>query len=174
MLRAFRDRVLLQTEAGSRLVAFYYRHGPTWAMAAGRDPELGGYARSGLDVAVAVLEGIDLGDPCVRAGLDAVVIVTDAILLGPHGEGASAPAVQELTFLNWADYMDPAVLEEFHERTGIRVKEVYFDTDETRDQMLLATEGRGYDLAIVNGGSLRLLAKRGWLEPVSEADLTSL
>jgi spermidine/putrescine transport system substrate-binding protein len=83
-------------------------------------------------------------------------------------------AAVELTFLNWADYMDPGILEEFRQRTGITVKEIYFDADSTRDRMLLETEGRGYDLAIVNGSSIRILAKRGWLEPIVEDEMPNI
>lgn len=81
---------------------------------------------------------------------------------------------KELAFLNWADYMDPEILEEFRQRTGITVKQTYFDSDSARDELLLETEGKGFDLAIVDGASVRLLAKRGWLEPVSEADMPNL
>lgn len=35
---------------------------------------------------------------------------------------AQAMEAKELVFLNWQDYMDPEILEEFEERTGIAVK----------------------------------------------------
>jgi len=80
----------------------------------------------------------------------------------------------ELTFLNWANYMDPEILAEFKQRTGITVKQSYFDSDSARDELLLETEGKGYDLVIVDGSSLRVLAKRGWLEPIKEAEIPNL
>ncbi|MGB5450697.1 MAG: spermidine/putrescine ABC transporter substrate-binding protein [Sedimenticolaceae bacterium] len=90
------------------------------------------------------------------------------------GLPAHAADSTELSFLNWADYMDPEILEEFKQRTGIRVKQTYFDSDSARDELLLETEGKGFDLVIVNGGSIRVLAKRGWLEPVNETDIPNL
>ena len=80
----------------------------------------------------------------------------------------------ELVFLNWADYMDPEILEEFRQRTGITVKQTYFDADSARDELLLETDGKGFDLVIVNGSSLRILAKRGWLEPLDDTDIPNL
>ena len=80
----------------------------------------------------------------------------------------------ELLFLNWADYMDPEILEEFKQRTGITVKQIYFDSDGSRDELLLETEGKGFDLALVNGASIRILAGRGWLASISETDIPNL
>ncbi len=80
----------------------------------------------------------------------------------------------ELMFLNWAEYMDPELLVEFRQRTGITVKQTYFDADSSRDELLLESEGKGYDLAIVDGSSLRVLAKRGWLEPINSAEIPNL
>ncbi|MGC3873912.1 polyamine ABC transporter substrate-binding protein [Halomonas sp. GXIMD04776] len=86
----------------------------------------------------------------------------------------SQVAATELTFLNWQDYMDPKILVEFEERTGIKVAQRYFDSDTARDELLLETEGKGFDVALINGASIRILAKRGWLEPISETDIPNL
>ncbi|WP_417518888.1 polyamine ABC transporter substrate-binding protein [Marinobacter sp.] len=80
----------------------------------------------------------------------------------------------ELVFLNWSDYMDPEILEEFRQRTGIAVKQTYFETDAARDELLVETGGRGFDVAVIDGTSIRILAKRGWLEPVDETDIPNL
>ena len=48
-LRRFRDRVLLRTEAGQRLVAHYYRHGPSWAAWVKDKPWVASLIRAGLD-----------------------------------------------------------------------------------------------------------------------------
>ena len=87
---------------------------------------------------------------------------------------AAQAETRELAFLNWADYMDPGILEEFRQRTGITVRQTYFDSDSARDELLLETGGKGFDLAVVNGGSLRILTKRGWLEPITKADIPNL
>ena len=85
---------------------------------------------------------------------------------------ASEPT--ELVFLNWSEYMDPQILEEFEQRTGVVVTQTYFESDAARDELLLETGGRGFDLALLNGISIRVLAKRGWLEPIDETDIPNL
>lgn len=85
-----------------------------------------------------------------------------------------AAAFTEISLLNWADYMDPEILQAFKQKTGITVKETYFDSDAGRDALLLETDGRGFDLAIINGAGLRVLARRGWLEPVVDAEIPNL
>ena len=97
-----------------------------------------------------------------------VVLAMFTVALSAQANG------RELTFLNWSDYMDPEILEEFRQRTGITVKQSYFDSDSARDELLLETDGKGYDLVVVNGGSLRILAKRGWLEPIVDAEIPNL
>jgi len=80
----------------------------------------------------------------------------------------------ELIFLNWGDYMDPEVLQEFKKRTGITVKETYFESDTERNDILVEADGRGYDLTIVDGVTLQVLANRGWLEPVLDETMPNL
>ena len=87
---------------------------------------------------------------------------------------AQAAESKELVFLNWPNYMDPDILVEFEQRTGITVKQSYFDSDTARDELLLDTEGKGFDIALINDASVRILAKRGWLEPLEEASIPNL
>lgn len=96
------------------------------------------------------------------------------LLLFVFGMQVQAAAPVELNFLNWSDYMDPEILEEFRQRTGIVVKQTYFETDAHRDELLVATGGRGFDLALIDGTAIRILAKRGWLEPIDEKDIPNL
>ena len=70
---------------------------------------------------------------------------------------------QPLVLLNWADYMDPELLAEFQQQTGIEVKEVYFESDEGRDALLASNQGEGYDLLLVSGLMLDSYVGQGWL-----------
>jgi len=101
----------------------------------------------------------------------ALLVVLFLFVLGVPVQ-AAAPV--ELNFLNWSDYMDPEILKEFEQRTGIVVKQTYFESDAHRDELLVATGGRGFDLALIDGTAIRILAKRGWLEPVDETDIPNL
>lgn len=100
-------------------------------------------------------------------GLGALVLGL-AILLA---QSTAQAAPQELVFLNWADYMDPELLAEFEKKHGVKVKQIYFEHDEARDNLLVQSDGRGYDLAIVNGGNMRAYRARGWLAPIGEQEI---
>ncbi len=85
-----------------------------------------------------------------------------------------AAQTKELVLLNWTDYIDPAVLAEFKQRSGITVKQGNFDSDTTRDELLLETEGKGFDIIVTNDSSMLALAKRGWLEPLDQQTMPNL
>lgn len=85
-----------------------------------------------------------------------------------------AAGSNELIFLNWGDYMDPEVLQEFKKRTGITVKETYFESDTERNDILVATDGKGYDFTVVDGVTLQVLANRGWLDPVLDKTMPNV
>ena len=98
------------------------------------------------------------------------IALTLALIIQP----VRAAQINELTFLNWPSYIDPLILDEFKQRTGITVKQVYFESDAARDEILLETEAKGFDIALLDGTSIRILAKRGWLEPLDEQDIPNL
>lgn len=81
---------------------------------------------------------------------------------------------KELMLLNWPDYMDPRILLEFKKRTGITVKQRFFDSDTARDELLLETECKGFDIALINDASIRILAQHGWLEPLDRVSIPNL
>ena len=83
-------------------------------------------------------------------------------------------AAEQLVFLNWSEYIDPELLAEFEAETGVMVKEVYFENDEDRDSVMVRTEGEGYDLAIVDGTTLKLYQQRGWLAPLEPEQIPNL
>lgn len=87
---------------------------------------------------------------------------------------AQAAESKERVFLNWPNYMDPDIIAEFKQRTGITVKQRYFDSDTARDELLLETEGKGFDVMLINGASVRILASRGWLDPLDELSIPNL
>lgn len=97
-----------------------------------------------------------------------------ALILIVLGLPAQAVESTELTLLTWADYMDPEILAEFEQRTGVAVKQTFFETDAHRDELLIATEGRGFDVALIDGTSIHILARRGWLEPIDETGIPNL
>jgi len=83
-------------------------------------------------------------------------------------------AGEELSFLTWADYIDPDVVTEFEQETGIKIKFAYYESDDARDEILTRSDGRDYDLAIVNGLMLQSYSQRNWLAPVTMMELPNL
>lgn len=104
----------------------------------------------------------------IRRWLHRVVVLTLMWSLAAFG------AEQELVFLTWADYIDPGLVAEFEQAEGVKVRFVYFESDFIRNEILVQTDARGFDLASVDGGSIGALANRGWLAPVSEREVPNL
>ncbi len=88
--------------------------------------------------------------------------------------GAAQAAPETLRFLTWADYLDETLAVEFERETGVRIEFSYFESDDARDEILAESDGRGFDLVLVNGLLLEDYAMRGWLAPVEPARIPNL
>ena len=88
----------------------------------------------------------------------------------PAGDATKA----ELVILNWADYIDPEVIADFEAKHLAKVRVVNFEDDDNRDQLLLATNGAGYDLVLVNETHVGLYRSHGWLARLSAAEVPNL
>lgn len=100
-----------------------------------------------------------------------------ALCGGPTSAADRSPAVasaEELLFLTWSDYMDPALIQEFERQFKAKVRRVYFETDDVRDEMLAETDGRGYDVVVVNTAAFPLYHRRDWLASFGEAEVPNL
>lgn len=80
----------------------------------------------------------------------------------------------ELVFLTWSEYMEPELLEEFEEKFHVRVRQVFFEADDDRDDLMAERDGRGYDLVLINGIQVEPYVRRGWLAPLTTADIPNL
>lgn len=87
---------------------------------------------------------------------------------------AQPPPSQELVFLNWSEYMEPELIKEFSEQYQIPVKEVFFESDLARTDMLLRTQGQGYDVVLTVGMDVSVYRKRGWLAPITTTQVPHL
>ena len=85
----------------------------------------------------------------------------------PAGDASKA----ELVILNWADYIDPEVIADFEAKHQAKVRVVNFEDDDNRDQLLLGTNGAGYDLVLVNETHVGLYRSHGWLAKLSAAEV---
>ena len=85
----------------------------------------------------------------------------------------SAPP-QELTFLNWSEYIDPELVKKFEDQFNAKIRLVTFNSDDSRDQLLVSTEGKKFDVAVVDGNSILAYIRRGWLANVSEKEIPTM
>ncbi|MDH5570940.1 MAG: spermidine/putrescine ABC transporter substrate-binding protein [Gammaproteobacteria bacterium] len=76
-------------------------------------------------------------------------------------------STNELVFLTWSEYLDPEIVEKFELKHNAKLRLVYFETDDTRDDMLLDSQGEGYDLVLIPGSKMYLYQKKKWLAPVT-------
>ncbi|MGB5539142.1 MAG: spermidine/putrescine ABC transporter substrate-binding protein [Gammaproteobacteria bacterium] len=90
-----------------------------------------------------------------------------------HAADANS-AKQELVFLNWSEYMDPALIKRFEELHHATVTEIYFESDDYRDNYMLETQGKGIDVIVVNGIQMRSYVEQGWLAPLSAKEVPNL
>ena len=91
-----------------------------------------------------------------------------------HFAPATAHAMEELILLNWGEYMDPGLLQKFQDRFNVRVKEVYYESDELKDELLVRSNGKGYDMVISSGVATLPYLKRNWLCPLPPKDIPNL
>ncbi len=81
---------------------------------------------------------------------------------------------ETLVFLTWADYMDPDLIKRFEEKFNTKLKQVYFESDEQREQKLALTSGQGYDLVVVSGAYVAAHTKRQWIAPLDFSQIPNI
>ena len=100
----------------------------------------------------------------------ALAVVLIAVALAAP---AAAQGERVVNVYNWSDYIDPTVLEEFTQETGIKVKYDTFDSNDMLETKLLA--GRtGYDLVVPTGYFLARQIKAGVFQKLDKAKLPNL
>jgi len=73
----------------------------------------------------------------------------------------------EVVFLTWAEYLDEEIVAEFEQKYGIKVKIVYYESDDDRDDLLIQTNGQGYDIILASGSALYKYRKQKWMAPLN-------
>ncbi|MFT5699204.1 MAG: spermidine/putrescine transport system substrate-binding protein [Desulforhopalus sp.] len=75
----------------------------------------------------------------------------------------------ELTIYIWEDYLSEKVIENFTKETGISIKQVHFDSDQTRDEVVASTGGEKFDLVIFDAVSGMIFGKNDHLLGISKS-----
>ena len=86
----------------------------------------------------------------------------------------SRAAEKELIILNWSEYISPDMIKSFEKKHKVKVKEVYYESDDARDRILLDTKGKGFDLILVNGAVFQGYRRQGWLQPIDARYIPNL
>lgn len=95
-------------------------------------------------------------------------------IIGLMASAATGQERPELVVLNWPNYLDPVLVRRFEQQYDVTVREVYYEGDDQRDEMLVASDGAGYDVVLVSGNMLQTYVRSGWLEPITEEQVPNL
>lgn len=80
--------------------------------------------------------------------------------------GLSSAIADEVKIYTWEDYFSADVLHQFEKETGHVVKQVYFESEKLRDEVVSSSRGEAYDLFIMDGYTLNVFASGGILNEV--------
>jgi putrescine transport system substrate-binding protein len=99
---------------------------------------------------------------------------TTMAVLGPLG-GVLTPAQGQRTvdFYNWSDYIDPTVLEQFRQETGIAVHYDTYDSNDILETKLLAGNS-GYDVVVPTAYFLQRQIQAGIFYQLDKSKLPNL
>ncbi|WP_428775146.1 polyamine ABC transporter substrate-binding protein [Vibrio sp.] len=74
----------------------------------------------------------------------------------------SHPAVaDEVKIYTWEEYFSEDVIAEFEEQTGHQIKQIYFDSEKLRDEVVTTERVNAYDLFVMDGYSLNAYSTIG-------------
>ena len=94
------------------------------------------------------------------AGIVAIILVLWGIATHLDSKINSRDS-QKLVIYNWGDYIDPELLEQFTEETGIQVQYETFDSNEAM-YTKIKQGGTTYDIAIPSGEHWELSTMKPW------------
>lgn len=84
--------------------------------------------------------------------------------------GGAHAQQKTLNVYNWSDYIDPKLLEQFSQETGIKVVYDTYDSNEILETKLLAG-ATGYDIVVPSGSFLQRQIKAGVYQPLDRSRL---
>ncbi|MCG8670822.1 MAG: spermidine/putrescine ABC transporter substrate-binding protein [Pseudomonadales bacterium] len=88
---------------------------------------------------------------------------------------ATCAASTTLQLFIWEDYFPEELLTAFENTHGVKIEQVFYETDELKDETLINTKGgQGLDLIVGSRASFREYAKYGWLNKYVDSDYSNL
>ncbi len=77
----------------------------------------------------------------------------------------------EVSLYTWSDYFPEELIGKFKEDTGITLKVDYYDSNESLEAKLRASDGAGYDVVVPSDYMVQILKDDGLLRQINAADL---
>ncbi len=96
-----------------------------------------------------------------------------ASLMGMSG-APWAVAGEELNLYLWANYIDPDVVSTFERQHGVTIRISTFDSDDQREETLLLSQGRGWDIICVSEAYMMASPPPDWITPLEFSLLPNL
>lgn len=103
----------------------------------------------------------------------AALAVTFAAALAAPAQAQESGKARVVNIFNWSDYIDPKVLEEFTQETGIKVRYDVFDSNDVLETRLLAGK-TGYDVVVPSQTYLQRLITAGVFQKLDKSKLPNL
>ncbi|MBP8287571.1 MAG: extracellular solute-binding protein [Rhodoferax sp.] len=105
--------------------------------------------------------------------VDGLITATVLMNLRRAVQGVGAQAKATVRVLNWPDYIEPSVLQDFEKETGIRViYDIFSGNDDLQDK--LAAKGVPYDVVFPTANAVPAMAAKGLLGKLDKASLKNL
>jgi len=76
------------------------------------------------------------------------------------------PSARALRLLTWPDYLDPSLVEIFEREHGVQIKFDFFDSDDARDRLVAQTDGKGFDVIVLDSAAVASYRRIGWIAPI--------
>lgn len=81
---------------------------------------------------------------------------------------------ETLRVLNWEDYLHPSVIDAWKRETDVDIEQIYFDSDEDRDEILNDAASGNIDIAVVDEAVSELFGEKGKIEKLDESKIPTL
>ena len=105
--------------------------------------------------------------------VDGLITATVLMNLRRAVNGVGASAKSTVRLLNWPDYIEPSVLQDFEKETGIRViYDIFAGNDDL--QTKLASGGTPYDVVFPTANAVPAMAAKGLLGKLDKASLKNI
>lgn len=102
----------------------------------------------------------------------AVAFILSLIVLVP---ACGKKPERELSVLQWSEYIDPGILEDFTKETGIAVRvSVYEDSEEMLQKLEYASGGGQYDVIVASNHVVPLLVRKELVRPLDRGQIGTL